>query len=276
MVTGDLDKMRGILGGDGRVRYQLPLGEDEVELAPLLGRSISLHARGVIHCTACGRITRKSYSQGYCYPCAQRLARCDLCIVKPETCHYDAGTCREPEWGEANCMQPHFVYLSNTSGLKVGITRTSQIPTRWIDQGATQALPILRVQTRYQAGLVEVAFKAHVADRTDWRMMLKGDNTTLNLHARRDALFTACTDELAALRSRFGVAAFEMLPEAEEVVINYPVRAWPSRITALNLDKEPQVHSLLQGIKGQYLMLDSGVLNIRKYTGYEISFSTEQ
>ncbi len=269
-LIGNLDKMQTQAQAGVEVQYTLPVGEQRLALNPLLGQAIRLQHTGQIHCTACGRKTKKSYSQGHCYPCSQRLASCDLCIMKPETCHYAAGTCREPAWGEANCMQPHFVYLANTSGLKVGITRHTQVPTRWMDQGATQALPIFRVQSRYHSGLIEQICKAHVADRTDWRKMLKGDGEPMDLAAARDKLMADCAEELAAFRSQFGEDALQALPEAEVLGLNYPVRQWPQKITAHNLDKTPEVTGTLVGIKGQYLILDSGVINIRKYTGYEL------
>ncbi|MBW6477165.1 MAG: DUF2797 domain-containing protein [Chromatiales bacterium] len=265
---GSLDKMETQAGET--VQYTLPLGEQRLAMNPLLGQTLRLVHDGHIHCIACGRATKKSYSQGHCYPCSQRLASCDLCIMKPETCHYAAGTCREPEWGEANCMQPHFVYLANTSGLKVGITRHTQVPTRWMDQGASQALPIFRVQSRYHSGLIEQIFKAHVADRTDWRKMLKGDGDVLDLHAERDRLLLECQAELEGFRRQFGAEALQALPEAELFELHYPVLQWPQKITALNLDKTPEVGGVLQGIKGQYLLFDSGVINIRKYSGYQL------
>lgn len=269
MVSGNLDKMVGTLAQT--VEYALPVGETLLPLQPLLGKPLRIAFSGTINCTACGRKTKKSYSQGHCYPCSQRLASCDLCIMKPETCHYDQGTCREPEWGESHCMQPHYVYLSNTSGLKVGITRQTQIPTRWIDQGATQALPIFRVQTRYQSGLIEMMCKSHVADRTDWRKMLKGDGERVDLCARRDELTSLCEDELKGFVERFGESALQALPDAEITTLNYPVEQYPKKITALNLDKTPVIEGTLLGIKGQYLILDKGVLNIRKYGGYEVA-----
>ena len=136
---GPIRKMTAVLSDQGTPDYQLPIGEDKLPLNDVIGKRLTLTYHDKITCSHCGRKTKKSYSQGYCYPCMQKLAQCDMCIMKPETCHYDQGTCREPEWGEQNCMIKHYVYLSNTSGLKVGITRHSQVPTRWIDQGATQA-----------------------------------------------------------------------------------------------------------------------------------------
>jgi hypothetical protein len=272
VLSGNLEKMRAVL--DETVQYTLPVGEEGLELNPLIGKTLRIDFGGTINCVACGRKTKKSYSQGHCYPCSQRLASCDLCIMKPETCHYDKGTCREPEWGEAHCMQPHFVYLSNTSGVKVGITREGQVPTRWIDQGATQAVPIFKVQTRYQSGVIEVMCKSHVADKTDWRRMLKGEGGAVDLLARRDELLHLCEAELAGFVECFGEAALERLPEVMVTTLNYPVVEYPTKVTALNLDKTPAIEGTLVGIKGQYLIFDNGVLNVRKYTGYKVSVTT--
>ncbi|MDW5378143.1 DUF2797 domain-containing protein [Halomonas sp. HP20-15] len=258
------------VGGDGLARYTLRAGESRLDLNARLGQTLRLSHTGAIACTHCGRPTRKSFGQGHCYPCFKRLAQCDTCIVKPETCHYFAGTCREPEWGERHCFQPHVVYLANSSGLKVGITRRTQLPTRWLDQGAIQALPILEVDTRQQSGFVEMLFKGQVADRTNWRAMLKGDVAALDLRAERDRLLATLADGLAALRERFGADAIRTL-DAEPLAIDYPVLESPTKVVSHNFDKTPRVGGTLMGLKGQYLMFDTGVINLRKFTGYEIS-----
>lgn len=168
LASGCLSKMAIEPGAGGEpARYALRAGDQRVGLNACLGRPVRLTWSGAIACTHCGRATRKSFAQGYCYPCFKKLAQCDTCIVKPETCHFFAGTCREPAWAERHCFQPHVVYLANSSGLKVGITRGTQVPTRWLDQGAIQALPILEVATRQQSGFVEMLFKEEVADRTN-------------------------------------------------------------------------------------------------------------
>jgi hypothetical protein len=255
--------------------YQFVLSDSRVDMNQLIGKKIQLNHNGEIRCQACDRKTKKSFSGGFCYPCSQKLAQCDLCFMKPETCHYEQGTCREPEWGEAVCMQDHIVYLANSSGIKVGITRVGQIPTRWIDQGATQAVPIFRVKTRYQSGLVEVMFKQHVSDRTDWRKMLKGNADPLDLESIRQELMTACHDEVIALQARFGDEAIRPLINEKIIDIQYPVDVFPKKVTSHNLDKTPAVEGVLQGIKGQYLMFDTGVINIRKYTGYNLTMVVE-
>lgn len=271
--AGQLSKMQADLTADGRAQYQLSLGDNHVAIHELIGQPLQFTYAGAIHCQNCQRKTSKSYSGGFCFPCSQKLAQCDLCFMKPETCHFDKGTCREPDWGLAVCMQDHIVYLANSSGLKVGITRIGQVPTRWLDQGATQALPVFRVQSRYQSGLVEVIFKQHVADRTDWRKMLKGDAKPLDLPAQRDHLMQACAADIAALQAQFEPGAITPLPSENMLSIQYPVDQYPDKVKALNFDKTPQIEGVLQGIKGQYLLLDSGVLNIRKFAGYQVALT---
>ncbi|UCE90634.1 MAG: DUF2797 domain-containing protein [Pseudomonadota bacterium] len=252
------------------VAYELPVGEHRITLNAHIGAPVALHHTGAIHCIHCGRATRKSFSQGYCYPCFTSLAQCDSCIVKPEQCHYHEGTCREPAWGEQHCMQPHMVYLANSSGIKVGITRASQVPTRWMDQGASQALAVLEARDRYTSGLIEVIFKQHVADRTDWRRMLKGTPEPANLAEERDTLYDACASELDDLLQQRGADAYRRLPNGVPTTIDYPVQSYPQKVSSLNFDKTAHCTGTLMGIKGQYLILDTGVLNIRKFAGYEV------
>jgi len=274
-IEGVLSKMAVSLSDEsGLAMYEMIFGEDRQDMSSLFGQHISLAFMGEIHCQACGRLTKKSFSGGYCFPCAQKLAQCDLCIMRPETCHYAAGTCREPSWGEEFCMQDHIVYLANSSGVKVGITRVNQIPTRWIDQGAAQALPIFRVKSRYQSGLVEVTFKAHVSDRTDWRKMLKGVPVSVDLKGVRQELMQECNAEIIALQQRFGEGEITPLSDEEVVEISYPIDQYPEKVKSLNFDKTPEISGLLHGIKGQYLILDTGVLNIRKFSGYSIKLSS--
>lgn len=273
LAPGDLRKMR-VEEGDP-VRYALPVGDRLVSLNALLGAVIGIRHTGDIHCIACGRSTRKSFNQGHCFPCLRDLARCDGCIVRPERCHYHLGTCREPEWGETHCMQPHIVYLANTSGVKVGITRESQVPTRWIDQGASQALPVARVASRRLSGLVEVILKDHVSDRTDWRRMLEGEPDAVDLPAHRDALLADCEKALSNVTDEHDSIAPEIVTDSESRTFRYPVLEYPQRVASISLDKTPEVRGTLLGIKGQYLILDAGVLNVRRFGGYQIELTIE-
>ena len=265
---GGLRKMQVELGET--VRYRLFPEQGGLCLNDSLGQSIRLSFTGVIRCVACDRLTKKSFNQGYCFPCFRKLASCDSCIVSPEKCHLAEGTCREPDWAEINCQVPHIVYLSNTSSVKVGITRETQIPTRWIDQGATQAKPIARVQTRHQSGLLEVLCAQLVGDRTAWQTMLKGNGEPQDLEAIRQKVMVSCREGMADLQLQYGESAFELLEDAPETEIEYPVLNWPEKVKAHNFDRQSVVEGTLMGIKGQYLMLDTGVLNIRKFGGYEV------
>lgn len=270
MIAGQIKKMCATLGSP--VEYTLPVNNELVGLNQYLGQHIKLSYLGNIQCSHCGKRTKKSYSQGFCYVCMTKLAQCDLCIMKPETCHYHLGTCREPEWGESHCFQDHYVYLANSSGLKVGITRHTQVPTRWIDQGATQALPVFKVKTRLQSGEIEMALKKYVADKTDWRKMLKGQSEAKDLLFERDRLLQEAQLEINQVIAANDDGQIQLLSDAKVVEIDYPVLEYPVKVSSLNFDKTPVIEGRLLGIKGQYLILDVGVLNIRKFTSYNIQF----
>ena len=268
---GAISKMRIAL--DAPAQYSLRLNDAQYALNPLIGQTVRLEFLGSIHCTHCDRVTKKSFAQGYCWPCFSKLAQCDSCIMSPEKCHYEAGTCRDPQWAQDFCMTDHFVYLANSTGVKVGITRRSQLPTRWLDQGAIQAVPIFRVATRQQSGFVEDVLRSQVADRTNWRALLKGDVEPVDLIAIREQLLERCAEPLQALQQRFGLQAIQPITDVDVLDIAYPVEAYPAKITSFNLDKNPVAEGTLIGIKGQYLLFDTGVINIRKYTSYQLSVS---
>ena len=258
-------------------QYQLPVGEKLIDMNPLIGSRVKVTFDGQINCVHCQAKTKKSFNQGYCYPCLMRLAQCDSCIIKPELCHYDQGTCREPQWGEENCLSDHFVYLANTGTVKVGITRhvTDGVSSRWLDQGATQAIPIMRVKNRLLSGLVETAFKSHIADKTNWRTMLKSQPDEVNLFELRDTLIEKVEGALSKISEEHGIQAINAL-NAPAVEIHYPVEHYPEKVKSINLDKEGQFEGKLNGIKGQYWMLDGDrVINMRKYAGYGLLVETE-
>lgn len=263
MKSGLLEKMTASLV-DGRAIYQLNLDGELIPMSELVGQEIKMRFTQEIICSHCGKKTKKSFSGGHCYPCSIKLSSCDMCILKPELCHYALGTCREPKWGEENCMIPHFVYLANSSGVKIGITRHTQIPTRWIDQGASAGLPIIKVSNRLQSGIVEKLFAREVNDKTDWRKMLKGPPEEIDLIGKRDELFELLGQELDQLEY------VTVLDKEQETSINYPVIKYPEKVTSLSFEKNEIISGKLMGIKGQYLILDSGVFNIRNHTSYKI------
>ena len=262
ILTGPIEKMR--TQAADVVQYTLPVGDSGVPLNPLLGKPIRFKHTGRIFCVHCGKLTKTSFSQGYCFRCMQTLAQTDMCIVKPELCHHHLGTCREPEWGTAHCMIDHTVYLANSSGIKVGITRSHQMRTRWMDQGAVQALPIVKVKNRLDSGKVEIELSKVMADKTNWRLMLQGKVDVIDLKAKRDELFSTWLADLPG----------ERLSD-DEYRFAYPVISYPTKLVSLNLDKAPEVTGELQGIKGQYLILSTGVINMRKYGGYELEWEMD-
>ncbi len=270
MTSFNLDKMNCELKA-GLAHYTLGPASSAIDLNALLGKRLILKFQLEINCTHCGLKVKKAYSGGYCYKCSLKLAECDMCILKPELCHFAAGTCREPSWGEANCMIPHYVYLANSSGLKVGITRSTQIPTRWIDQGAVAGLPILKVSTRYQSGLFEKLLASELNDKTDWRKMLKGNIEEIDLIQKRDEVFELFGESLDSLENELGAGQIEILENLKPTTIEYPVLVYPEKVSTLSLDKNESVGGILQGIKGQYLIFDTGVINIRSHTGYKVA-----
>lgn len=262
------------------VEYKFILDRSEINLPFTLGQDIQIEWTGKIFCVSCGSKTSKSFSQGHCFKCFKTKASCDMCIMKPETCHYHLGTCREESFAHDVCFQPHIVYLANSSALKVGITRLNQMPTRWLDQGATQALPIMKVGSRRLSGQLEIMFGTQVADKTDWRKLLKGEAEPLNLVAVREQLLEEFSPKIEKIRDEFSQnlivnEGIEILEQERPRNFIYPVEQYPEKVKSHNLDKTPKISGKLQGIKGQYLILDTGVINIRKYSGYELIIRSE-
>ncbi len=249
------------------IQYTLPLGEQKIFMNKLLGKQITLEYLGHIHCIKCGRETRKSFSQGYCYPCFSTAPETEECVLRPELCRAHEGVARDMEYAKKHCLSDQVVYLSLTSGIKVGVTRASQVPTRWIDQGAIRALEFARTPNRYMAGLLEVALKNHLADKTNWRKMLSGsDPGDMDLSQEKQRLTPLVPTELAAYISDDRLA----------IKLEYPVLQYPEKIKSLNFEKDPIVSGVLNGIKGQYLMLDQNrVINMRKFGGYLIRLQSE-
>jgi len=281
-----LRKMKGHLEEDASVSYYLRMQPKEDEGADLtsskflklndfIGKDFALEFQGEIACIECGRAMKKSFNQGYCYPCFQTLAECDMCIMKPELCHYDEGTCRSEEFAEQHCEIEHSIYLSLTSGLKVGITRGYQEVSRWIDQGAVRAIRIASVKRRKDAGLVEVQLAKHVADKTNWRKMLKNEYEDCDLVALREEFQARIDDVLEEHAEGFDEDGYLVRglrkATSDAVEIKYPVLEYPQKVKSFNFDKDPKVEGTLMGIKGQYLILDTGVINLRKFAGYSCS-----
>lgn len=259
-LSGNLRKMQTRLGDVAQ--YALVLDDIPIDMNARIGETIRLTFGGVINCIACGRETKKSFGQGFCYPCFRIAPEASECIIRPELCRAHEGVARDMAWAERHCLVEQIVYLARSSAIKVGITRASQMPTRWIDQGATDAIVFARVPNRYMAGMLEVALKEHLTDRTNWQRMLKNDVIDADLVATKATLIDALDP------------ALRRFVDADDTVcaIDYPVERYPEKVRSTGFDKQPEIEGCLAGIKGQYLIFDdSRVLNIRKHNGYRIS-----
>ena len=259
--TGQIRKMRTQLGEE--VEYHLPIGEDLINVNQLIGQEVSLIYQNQIICVKCGRETVKSFNQGFCYPCFRDAPEAAEWIVHPEksTAHLGIED-RDLNYEQEVQLKPHIVYLSLTSGIKVGVTRGTQVPTRWIDQGAVKAIKLAETPNRYLAGMIEVSLKDHMADKTNWRKMLMNIYPDIDLiHKKNEA------------KSLLDKEYHQYIVEKDVVhELHFPVTDYPVKVKSIGFDKVPEYKGKLVGIKGQYLLFENGiVLNIRKHGGYVIN-----
>ena len=247
------------------IEYAFISNEISISLNEYLGKEIKLTWTGNIFCRKCSKKTKKSFGEGFCYPCFSSAPEASPCILHPELCEAHLGKGRDLEYEQKNHNQPHFVYLAATEIVKVGVTRATQVPTRWIDQGARQALIIAETPNRYLAGVIEVALKDIYSDKTNWQNMLRNmTDDSIDLIDEKWKTEELLPSDLSSY-----------ITDSEEVFdFNYPIISYPEKVTALNFDKTSDVSGILTGIRGQYLIFDNhNVINIRRHTGYEIEFN---
>lgn len=272
-MKGLITKMSVQLEADDLVNYKLPLLDKatgkllSISMNPLIGNYISMTFNGTIFCKSCGGKTKKSFMGGFCYKCFNNAPEAAPCIIRPELCQAHEGKGRDIEWEKCNHNQPHFVYLAATDVIKVGVTRATQIPTRWIDQGASSAIRLAETPNRYLAGMIEVALKDLFTDKTNWRKMLRNEiDTEIDLESAKWELEEQLPEDISQYFSE----------DDEIITIHYPVTQFPDKVKSIGFDKQPIIEGTLVGVKGQYLLLDNDrVINMRKHTGYEIDFHTD-
>jgi len=255
---GNLLKMRAT--HNRPVSYSLDNGSFPVLLNQLLGSEVKLEYMNRINCIRCGKTTRTSFGQGYCYPCFLAAPETEDCVLRPELCRAHLGESRDMDYARSHCLIEHCVYLADSGGIKVGVTRHTQVPVRWIDQGATAAVRIARTPDRYTAGSIEVALKPVFSDKTNWRNMLRfrGINSATLLENKEKAW-------------RYLPEEFQPFYENDDDIceIDYPVIRYPESVTSVSLDKTHAISGMLLAIIGQYLVwADGKCLNIRKHSGY--------
>ncbi|MDO4881042.1 MAG: DUF2797 domain-containing protein [Capnocytophaga sp.] len=240
------------------IRYFLSIGENELEVNSLLNKEISIHFVDY-QCLNCG-LHKDIYRQGFCKKCFFEMPQAGDWIIHPELSKAHLGIeDRNLEYEIAAQIQPHILYLANSSNVKVGVTRKSQMPTRWIDQGAHQAVIMLEVPNRYLAGIGEISLKKHISDKTNWRKMLTNQLEEIDLLQIKKDLKSYLPEEVLPYFSE----------ENDIFSINYPVIQYPDKVNSLNLQKTPSYKGVLKGIKGQYLIFeDKIVFNIRSNEGF--------
>jgi len=262
--NGVLTKMQTENGSP--IQYYLVFENDFLNMNQLLDKKIAIQFEGY-QCLNCG-LHKKIYRQGFCYDCFYEIPQAADWIMRPElsTAHLDKED-RDLVYEKKVQLQPHIVYLANSSNVKVGVTRKTQVPTRWIDQGAHEAIEIVEVPNRYLAGITEVALKEHVADKTNWRTMLKNEIVDENLVEWRQKLKQFIPEE----------AQQYFIENNSETHLDFPVLQYPKKLKSLNLAKTLSYEGVLKGIKGQYLIFeDNTVFNIRSNEGYRVSLQVTQ
>lgn len=259
IYEGVLTKMQTEFGNP--IQYYLVFENSFLNVNQLLGKEFEISFQGY-QCLECGK-KKKIFRQGFCYDCFMASASAGDWIMKPElsTAHLDIED-RDLEYEKKVQLQPHIVYLAVSSEVKVGVTRKTQVPTRWIDQGAEQAIPIVEVPNRYLAGITEVALKDHFTDKTHWQKMLKNEVFKTDLFEERLKVKKLLPKEVEEYFDSTKEELYEM---------DYPVLQYPTKVASLNLDKSPVYSGKLSGIKGQYLIFEDGtVFNIRTFEGYVV------
>ena len=264
LFTGPLSKMQFSNAGsefDLKPEYYLQLNSEKVNMNCLIGKEVTIKYNGKISCMSCGKQTRKSYGQGYCYPCFISIPQTEECVMRPELCKAHEGIARDMEYAKTHCLTDQYIYLALSGGLKVGVTRYHQVPTRWVDQGANFAIKLAIAKNRYTAGVIEVTLKQLFADKTNWRKMLTGNDKLIPLLEEK----AKAIEHIKSKDIEFSEAKSDIYS------INYPVEQFPTKVSSVNFDKKPEHSGILTGIKGQYLLFEENtVLNIRKHGGYNV------
>jgi hypothetical protein len=245
------------------IQYYLVFENDFINMNQLLGKTVNIQFVKY-QCLNCG-LDKPIYRQGFCRTCFFEIPQAADWIMRPElsTAHLNKED-RDLEYEKKVQLQPHIVYLANSSNVKVGVTRKSQVPTRWIDQGAHEAIEIVEVPNRYLAGITEIALKDYVSDKTNWRTMLKNDIKDEDLVEWRDRLKKFIPEE----------AQDYFIESNTETNIDFPVNKYPEKPKSLNLEKQQQYSGKLVGIKGQYLIFeDDTVFNVRANEGLVVTIS---
>lgn len=243
------------------INYFLIFKDNFIHVNQLADQKIKLTFTGY-ECLNC-HLDKPVYRQGFCRNCFFETPRAGDWIMRPELsrAHLDEAD-RDLEFEKRMQLQPHIVYLALSGDVKVGVTRKSQVPVRWIDQGAHRAIEVVEVPNRYLAGIAEVALKDHMTDKTNWRKMLTNTIIDADLVAEKDRLDDFLPEEVKPYYLEHNRKVYDL---------EYPVLQYPAKVKSLNLEKTPEYEGVLKGIKGQYFIFEDGtVFNVRGNEGYTV------
>jgi hypothetical protein len=270
-ITTHLRKMVTTLDEQGLATYHLPIvnileSNDKASLNEWVGSNIQIEFTGNIHCVATGKKIKKTFGEGLSYEAFLTSPLSCPSIVRPELSRIHEGIAlRDFEWEQKHHNQPHYVYLSRTSNIKVGVTRSTNLISRWIDQGASEGIRIAETPYRQLAGSIEVMLKEHLGDKTAWQSMLKGEcSETADLLGKKNEVLEYFPEDWHSFIAN----------DDDVHKITYPVLQLPAKPKSIKLDTCPLLQGRLLGIKGQYWLLDNDrVINIRSHAGYEVNLS---
>lgn len=259
-LWGEIDK-------DGIVNYWLDdTTGNKVDFNDFVGKKLIISDTGTKKCRICGKETDQIFNKGTCASCFRTSPRSDICMIKPELCHFAAGTCRDEDFAKQWCFNNQLIYFSLTSGPKVGYLSLENYPQRWIDQGATRAIVVAKANSRLEAGEIETYLAQFMNDKTNWSAMLKGK------------ILEDC--DLLALKNKWAKRIEDRWPERvtddqKIVELNFPVQKYPEKISSAEFDKNGEFSGVLMGIRGQYLIFKDKVFSIKKHEGYIVDITVE-
>jgi len=261
MFKGVLKKM--ITEQAEPIRYFLNFENDLVELNQFLDQKVKIDFVRT-ECLNC-HASKTIFRQGFCQTCFFEIPLAGDWVMRPELSKAHLGQeDRDLEYEKKVQLQPHIIYLALSSHLKVGVTRKTQIPTRWIDQGAHEAMTIIEVPNRYLAGIGEVALKEYFSDKTNWRKMLQNEITPVKWEEAFKKSIECLPKELDSYKGT--------IQSLEKIF--FPVQYYPSKVNSLNLQKSAVYEGKLIGIKAQYMLFeDQTVFNVRSNEGQRVKLS---
>ena len=263
MFSGVFKKMISI--HDDPVRYILDFEDDLLFLNQSIGKNFKIYKTGYC-CLSCND-NIEIFANGFCKKCFFESPMSGDWVMKPELSKAHLGVeDRNIDYEKKIQLQSHIVYLSKTSGIKVGVTRSNNMTSRWIDQGAVEAIQLIEVPNRYLAGVAEVKLKDKFSDKTNWRKMLTSNIDESDIISDKKIAFEALGSDFEKY--------FKI--NSQLIKFNYQIQQPVESVKSVSLKKSNDVEGKLIGVKGQYLIFeDSTVFNVRSNEGLVVGIKID-